>query len=91
MTLTWSAPADPGGLISALLYDALRSGSPSDFNSGICVESNDGGNTTAQDAVAPALGAFFAYLVRAENACPAGQGPLGNRSDGTPRAGRACP
>jgi len=91
VTLGWSAPADPGGLPSALLYDTLRSGSPSDFNSALCVESNDGGNATAQDPAVPATGALFAYLVRAENACPNGQGPLGNQSNGTPRAGRACP
>lgn len=33
----------------------------------------------------------FFYLVRAVNSCPAGRGPLGAGSDGSPRAGVACP
>jgi len=33
----------------------------------------------------------FFYLVRAVNSCPAGRGPLGTGSDGSPRAGVACP
>jgi hypothetical protein len=91
MTLSWSPPADPGGLVSALVYDTLRSGSPADFNAAVCVESNGGSDTAAQDAATPAPGAFFSYLVRGENACPNGEGPLGNRSNGTPRTGTACP
>ncbi len=90
-TLSWIAPADPGGLLSALAYDTLRSGTPAEFTSGVCVESNDGSNTSSQDASVPALETFFAYLVRAGNSCPNGQGSLGNWSDGTPRAGRNCP
>ena len=43
------------------------------------------------DASMPAFGSALYYLVRAENACPAGQGPLGFGSDGTPRQGIACP
>jgi len=31
----------------------------------------------AGDVTMPSLGSAFYYLVRAENACPAGQGPLG--------------
>ena len=30
-------------------------------------------------------------LVRAQNGCPAGQGPVPPGPDGTPRAARACP
>ncbi|HET9482153.1 MAG TPA: hypothetical protein VFP98_10385 [Candidatus Polarisedimenticolia bacterium] len=39
------------------------------------------------------VGGVFFHLVRAENACPgaAGVGSLGRGSDGTERAGRACP
>nr|MCU0253129.1 integrin alpha [Acidobacteriota bacterium] len=89
--LSWSAPLDPGGTVAALAYDTLRSGLASDFaGAASCVES-DGGDTTSSDTAKPAAGACFFYLVRAQNACPAGQGPLGERSDGTPRAGRSCP
>ena len=35
--------------------------------------------------------AVFFYLVRAENACPLGQGSLGKDSNGAPREGRSCP
>ena len=90
-TLSWIPPADPGGLPSTLLYDTLRSSNPADFNSAVCIESNEGSDASAQDPATPATDALFAYLVRAENACPNGQGPLGNQSNGTPREGRACP
>jgi hypothetical protein len=89
-TLTWSAPADPGGITVA--YDTLRSEAAGDFGAAaVCVETDDSSNRSSVDAAVPADGGVFFYLVRAENACPAGQGSLGARSDGTPRAGRTCP
>jgi hypothetical protein len=88
-TLAWSAPAEPGGITAA--YDTLRSQAAGDFGAGaMCVESGDSSDRSSVDAAVPADGGVFFYLVRAENACPAGQGSLGTRSDGTPRAGRTC-
>jgi len=59
----------------------------------VCVEQNGGGNTVSSDAAAPASGAAFYYLIRAENLCPgaAGIGPLGTNSAGVPRTARTCP
>jgi hypothetical protein len=89
-TFSWAPPASLGGL--AVVYDALRSADPANFvGAATCVESNDGSNTTATDASAPAVGTGFFYLVRAENTCPSGQGLLGTNSSGTPIAGRSCP
>jgi hypothetical protein len=89
-TLTWSAPALPGGTAGSAVYDTIRSSSPSDFvTAATCVESNDGANTSATDTAVPAAGSRFAYLVRAQNTC--GEGTLGTRTDGTPRVARACP
>jgi hypothetical protein len=89
-TLSWTAPSLPGA--TSDLYDTLRSTTPSNFtSSATCVETNDGSNTSATDAMAlPPLGAFF-YLVRAENSCPSGQGVLGKNTAGTPTPGRTCP
>jgi len=49
------------------------------------------GATTASDMSDPGTGGVFFYLVRATNACPSGDGPLGARSNGTLRDGRSCP
>ena len=43
-----------------------------------CVESDDGDDLTAEDDGIPPPGEVFHYLVRAENACPSGVGPLGS-------------
>jgi len=89
--LSWGAVTGGGVLVR---YDTLRSGVAGDFLSGAtCIESDDGSDTTASDAVPPAAGRIFFYLIRAENACPspAGMGPLGFASSGSPRQGRACP
>lgn len=89
-TLTWLIPTAPGG--TSVLYDTLRATGPTAFGTAVCVETNDGSNTTATDSVKPAVANAFDYLVRAENSCPSsGQGSLGKRSDGTDRTGRACP
>jgi hypothetical protein len=64
-------------------YDALRTLIPSDFViSAICLETNDGPNTTASDATIPAVGTCFYYDFGAENSC--GFGPFG-------RPARTCP
>ena len=89
-SLTWSAPTAPGG--SSILYDTVRSSTPSNFTSGaVCSETNDGPNTASSDSGTPAPGSTFFYLVRGENNCPSGQGSLGNQSNGTPRTARTCP
>ena len=88
--LDWTPPTDLGGV--AVAYDTIRSDDPSDFvTTAVCVESDDGTDTSSFDAATPGVGAANYYLIRAENQCPSGQGSLGNSSDGTPRTGRTCP
>lgn len=85
--LQWSAPGDPGG--TSLLYDTLRSGTPSGFGAGaVCVET-DGGDNLAEDTLVPLPGQAFYYLARAGNGC--GEGSLGTDSVGAPRTGSGCP
>ena len=73
-------------------YDVLRSTSRSDFTSGaVCLESDDGPDTTAADPADPPPAGVFFYLVRAENSCPDGEGILSLDSSGTPATGRLCP
>jgi hypothetical protein len=87
-TLSWSPPDDPGG--GSVAYDTLRSADPANFVSALtCVEADDGLDTTSTDTGVVSPLAF--YLVRAENACPAGQGSVGTDSDGVPRVAGACP
>jgi hypothetical protein len=88
-TLNWTAPEEAGA--ESIWYDVLRADDPNGFGAaGTCVESDDD-DTSATDADAPLAGACFHYLVRAENACPNGEGDLGQSSAGDPRAGRTCP
>ena len=89
VALAWAPPEDIGA--TSCVYDTLRSLDPSDFTASTCVESDDGSDTVATDATEPAAGAAFYYLVRAQNACPSGDGPLGHDSSGGERAGRSCP
>ena len=85
----WFPPQDEGS--TALYYDVLRSDVPFDFlGPAVCVESDDGADRVARDGDPPA-GAAYYYLVRAQNDCPAGEGPLGSRSDGSVRVGVPCP
>jgi hypothetical protein len=80
----WSTPASPGG--TAILYDLIRSTSPSNFDAATCLVSN--GATTAPaftDAAVPSP-AFF-YLVRSKTACG---GTLGTKSPAIPRTGAVC-
>jgi hypothetical protein len=88
-TLSWLPPAEPGG--TSPLYDVVRSDDPTDFDqSGVCVSTDDP-STSATDTDNPVLpGAVFHYLMRAENGCSVGQGPVGEESDGTPRSARSC-
>jgi hypothetical protein len=89
-TLNWTPPAQLGSV--SVVYDTLRTPTASNFtSSATCLESNDGSNTAASDTAAPSPGGVFFYLVRAENACPSGQGVLGRNGAGTPTAGRNCP
>jgi GH35 family endo-1,4-beta-xylanase len=89
-TLTWRAPAEPAGMV--LFYDLLRSDDPADFgpDAATCLLS-DGPDASQTDRTTPGAGAAFFYLARGRNRCPSEEGPLGSRSDGTPRAGRGCP
>jgi hypothetical protein len=87
-SLSWSAPTAPGG--TSPFYDTVRSNTASNFVTGAtCVETNNGPNTVSTDTGTPAP--VFFYLIRCENACPSGQGTLGNASNGTPRTARTCP
>ena len=73
--LIWSAPADLGGDPATTVYDTVRSPDASSFSFPMCIEANDGTNTTATDEAAPLAAHAFYYLVRAENRC--GEGPAG--------------
>ena len=90
-SLTWSAPAF-SGTTAPLVYDVLRSPVPSSFvGPATCLES-DGTDLLATDATTPPSGTLSAFLVRAQNACPAiGSGSLGSSSAGVERPGRTCP
>ncbi len=89
-TLRWTSPANPGGAM--VLYDTLRSESPGDFvGAAICLETDEGTDTSSVDTLTPTRGTVFSYLIRAENACPSGQGSLGADSLGAERSGRNCP
>jgi N-acetylneuraminic acid mutarotase len=87
VTMQWTPPSSPGA--SSLTYDVIRSDAPNDFATTVpfCVAS-DTTETAATDFDFPRV---FYYLVRAQNACPGGLGPLGTGSDGTPREGLDCP
>lgn len=92
VTLNWNTPATPGGV--TLRYDTIRSANASDFlSAAVCVESDDGVDTSSTDGATPLAGQVHYYQVRAKNNCPgsAGEGSLGQSSDGTPRLGRSCP
>ena len=89
-SVTWDPPANPGG--SDLVYDVLRSGVAADFlGSTVCVETNDGSDTSATDEATPAAGQVFFYLSRAQSFTPSWTGSLGTTSQGVERVGRTCP
>ncbi|MFQ5720200.1 MAG: S8 family serine peptidase [Acidobacteriota bacterium] len=88
--LDWTPPAEPGS--TSVSYDTVRSASAGDFFAGAsCVETTDGGDTTATDTQFPLSGATFFYLVRAGNGCPATGAGAGVDSDGVTRTVRICP
>lgn len=88
--IQWFPPGEEGSTV--LAYDVLRSEVPFDFlGPAVCVESDDGTDRVARDGAVPGPGTVFHYLVRAQNACPAGEGTLGWGTDGTERLGAACP
>jgi len=72
-------------------YDVLSTLDPLDFMSGASCVASDVVALTCADTSTPALGQALFYLVRPRNACPQGQGPLGDASNGTERVGRSCP
>jgi hypothetical protein len=87
--LTWNAPAAPGAL--AVVYETVRSDDPSDFMTGaVCLTFFDPTATTSMDGKIPEQSSAFHYLVRATNGCPAGTGPMGERSDGSSRSAISC-
>ncbi len=89
-TLTWRAL--PWRDDMGTLYDTLRSVNPSDFiGAALCLESDDGSDTSAIDPDLPSPESLYFYLIRGKYDCPHGDGPLGNMSDGTPRDGLNCP
>jgi len=71
--LTWSAPADAGGLPAATVYDVIRAEFPYERCSvthQTCLVI-DSGVTGATDSSDPDPGGAFFYMVRPENDCPA--------------------
>ena len=89
LALRFSPPTDPGAV--AILYDVIRSPSPSDFVGPAACVAADVPDLSAPETAMPAPGSIFFYLGRAQNACPSGDGTAGRRSDGAERLVRACP
>lgn len=92
-TLSWDS-CWPGA--DAVVYDSIRAQDPSSFGAAaVCVESDDGFDTSAMDPSGPPNpGVIFYYLVRGENGCPgsSGEGPVGFQfPGGAPRTARSCP
>jgi N-acetylneuraminic acid mutarotase len=88
-TLSWSPPSDLGG--TSVLYDAIRSGDPTDFVSTPTCIAPSVGNTEADASAVPDPDEAFFYLVRAVNSCPLGLGSPGADSNGAPRTALECP
>jgi hypothetical protein len=90
-TLAWSPPAASGGL--DVRYEVLRSGDPSFFAGWgtVCVDDASPSDTTVSDDKLPSFDyGLLAYLVRAVNDCPAGEGTVGTTSAGTARPATDC-
>jgi len=89
-TISWAAPVDQGGQ-GLPVYDVLMSPSAGEFGAvAICLESDDGSDTSADASGTIGAGEVRYILVRAENACPTGEPTLGNDSSGQARVGRSC-
>jgi hypothetical protein len=87
-TLTWQAPAEPGGLV--VLYRTLQSSIASDFLTATCLQAPD--PTTLSNTVAPnpASSSLYFFLIQARSGCPDSWGTLGAGTSGVPRIG-VCP
>jgi hypothetical protein len=90
VALSWSPPAGSYGAPGSVSYDVIRSTSPTDFvGPGVCLETNDAGDTVASDSAIPPVGQVYYYVVRPENIC--GQGIAWRDSSGAARPARSCP
>jgi len=87
--LNWAPPTEPGA--SAWAYDVLELPSPDSLALASCLSSADPTATTAFSPGIPVAGEIHAFLVRATNPCPAGDGTLGYGQGGVERSGPACP
>lgn len=87
--LSWQPPAAPGA--ATWTYDVLESPAPDSFALASCLESDDGTDLTALSPGIPGPGEVNAFLVRAGNLCPVGDGTLGFGSGWIERGGPACP
>ena len=86
---SWSLPVEPGG--TQPRFDTIRSSDPADFVAlASCVETNDALDTLAFDFEDPVAGAVFYYVIRAENDCATGEGPLGTAEGLYSRSARDC-
>lgn len=88
--LHWLPPPAPGAL--SVTYQVLRASAPASFaEQATCLADPDASDLDASDDEVPSPGGLRAYLVRAVNACPFGQGALGRASSNVPRRGPDCP
>jgi hypothetical protein len=90
-TLSWTAPLFLGA--NSVSFESIRSANSINFmTSTLCLPDGDPSDTTILDSSAnPAPGTVYFYEVRAVNACPGGDGPLGRASSNLLREGRSCP
>jgi hypothetical protein len=89
-TLDWDPPSWLGA--TSVTYEVLRSGNPANLvGSTVCLPDADPGDTTLLDPATPGDDAAYYYEIRAVNACPQGNGPLGRDSNNIPREGHDCP
>ncbi len=87
--LSFAPPPAPGG--NVVEYELIRSPVASDFvTATACPGAPDPTEPLRIDPDVPSPDSLFYYLVRARNACPDGEGPLGVSSSGDPRVG-SCP
>lgn len=86
-TMSWES-ASSNGAASFNVYRASITDLPSE-NNGTCLESGVGTNSYSTSATPPTGSCWF-YVVTGKNTL--GEGPMGNRSDGTPRSNEnPCP
>lgn len=89
----WFQPEEPGGVVTDLRYDVVRSPAAFDFVSDAACEATaidrSGPFNNRYLVAEPLPGETYHYLVRAANAC--GAGPAGTTGSGAPIAARNCP